>query len=127
MGKTGFLRSLVTAGWLVMPVSAFAAPFCMNIPGTASQCIYVDGAQCARDAARQNGSCDVNPREVRPSARVAISGNYCVVTPEGGSRCGYADGENCGRDALIQHGVCTKAVGTGPKQRPDQYNINANR
>ena len=54
-------------------------------------------------------------------------GDYCVITPEGGSRCGYSDGTTCSQDALRQKGVCTKAVGTGPKVRPDAYSPNANR
>jgi hypothetical protein len=120
------MRVLSTAVALLSlsSVTAFAAPFCMVITGTSPLCMYYDGTQCAKDAARQNGACEPNPNELR--AATSNYGDYCMVTPEGASRCGYSDGTICSRDALIQKGVCTKAAGTGPKVRPDQYDTNAN-
>lgn len=116
--------SMVLIG-LLPSITASAAPFCMNIPGATSQCIYYDGAQCQRDSARQNGSCDPNPSEIRPT-KTGL-GTFCMITPDGAQRCGYGDGTVCSREAILQKGVCAKAEGTGPKVRPDDYNINANR
>ena len=38
-----------------LPTSAMAAAFCLSVPGSAPQCIYADGTECARQAGRQNG------------------------------------------------------------------------
>lgn len=115
----------LAAALIALPASAFAAPFCLTVPNGTPICIYWDGASCAQDAVRQNGSCDVNPAEMRlPASRV---GEYCLVMPNGATRCGYADGNVCSRDALAQKGACTKSAGTGPKQLPDTYTPNAGR
>ena len=56
---------------LASSAAALAAPFCLVIPTATPQCMYVDGATCAAEAARQSGSCQVNPAEVRiPTSRV---------------------------------------------------------
>lgn len=123
-----FLLSHAVAALGLLPLAAHAAaPFCMTVTGTAPLCAYYDGAQCAKDAARQNGACDVNPETVKRMSMTSAYGDYCVITPDGASRCGYSDGTVCSVDALKQKGVCTKATGTGPKVRPDAFNINANR
>jgi hypothetical protein len=106
-------------------LSAVAAPFCLQIEGTAPQCMYVDGNQCQRDATRQNGACVPNPANWKaPTSRV---GEYCMILPIGLTHCGYADGIACSQDALKQHGVCTKSAGTLPQQVPDPYTPNAGR
>jgi hypothetical protein len=112
--------------WLSTPALAVAAPFCLNFNnGGTPECIYFDGAQCARDAARQNAECGVNGNDIKvpPSG----SGTYCVVTVGGGSTCGYGDGGDCSRVALRQKGVCVKSEGTPPKAIPDPYAPNAGR
>jgi hypothetical protein len=107
------------------PIAAIAAPFCLVIPNGTPQCIYVDGASCSADAIRQNGSCQVNPLEVRlPTARV---GEYCLIMPSGYSKCGYADGNECSRDALQQKGACTLSAGARTERIPDAYAPNAGR
>jgi hypothetical protein len=111
----------------LFPIAAFAAPFCLTVGTSTPMCIYYDGSQCAHEAQRQNGTCDANPDSIRRTTMTSAYGDYCVITPEGGSRCGYSDGTVCSQDALRQKGVCTKAVGTGPKVRPDSYSPNANR
>ena len=110
---------------LAAPVSAMAAPFCLALPTGTPQCIYYDGAACARDAGKQNGSCQPNSAEahVRPS-RV---GEYCLVMPSGYSTCGYADGNQCARDAIAQKGACSRSAGALPQQVPNDYNPNAGR
>ncbi len=104
---------------------AIAAPYCLVIPNGSPICQYVDGASCAADANRQNGSCQVNPNEVRlPTSRV---GEYCLILPNGASRCGYADGNVCSRDALAQKGACTLSAGARTVRIPDDYAPNAGR
>lgn len=117
----------VTASFLLLAssVGAVAAPFCLVIPLGSPQCIYYDGAQCARDAGRQNGACQVNTTEVHvPASRV---GDYCLVMPSGYSTCGYSDGAVCARDALLQKGACSRSQGAEPQQLPNDYNPNAGR
>jgi hypothetical protein len=118
---------IVTAAALFFaaPIGAIAAPFCLVIPNGTPLCIYVDGASCAADANRQNGSCQVNPAEVRlPTNRV---GEYCLIMPNGASTCGYADGNLCARDALRQKGACTLSAGATTVRIPDAYAPNAGR
>lgn len=117
----------VTAAFVLLasPIGAIAAPFCLVLPLGGSECIYYDGAQCSRDANRQNGSCQTNPAEVQlPTSRV---GDYCLVMPSGYATCGYSDGSVCSRDALLQKGACERSSGSGPKQVPDAYDPNAGR
>jgi hypothetical protein len=110
---------------LVSTVGAMAAPYCLLVPNGSPQCIYVDGADCAREANRQNGSCEVNPAELAlPTSRV---GEYCLIMPNGSSRCGYADGNVCARDALEQKGACTLSAGATTVRIPDAYAPNAGR
>ncbi len=47
-------------------LSAMAAPFCLEITGTAPQCMYADGNECQADANRQNGACVPNPANWTP-------------------------------------------------------------
>lgn len=118
---------VITAFTLLLASSAgaMAAPFCLALPSGAPQCVYYDGAACAREAGRQNGSCQVNAAEVRvPVSRV---GQYCLVMPSGYSTCGYADGTLCARDALLQKGACERSGGALPRQLPDDYAPNAGR
>jgi len=118
---------VVTAAVLLLasPIGAMAAPFCLTFPNGAPECIYYDGDSCAREAGRQNGSCQINPTEVHvPASRI---GEYCLVVPGGASTCGYADGTLCSRDALRQKGACTRSAGALPQQLPDAYAPNAGR
>ena len=41
---------------LGLPIGAIAAPFCLVLSNGSSQCIYVDGAECASEARRANHS-----------------------------------------------------------------------
>jgi len=118
---------IITAAVILLAssIGAIAAPFCLAIPNGAPLCMYYDGSACARDAARQNGGCVVNPAEVHmPTTRV---GDYCLVMPSGYTTCGYSDGNVCSRDALLQKGACERGTGAGPKQLPDAYEPNAGR
>lgn len=110
---------------LSLPLGAVAAPFCLVLPVGAPLCMYYDGAACAQQANKQNGTCQSNPAEVTlPTSRV---GSYCLVMPSGYATCGYADGNECSRDALAQKGACERSAGSGPKQLPDAYAPNAGR
>src|ERR1700761_4489472 len=103
---------------------AMAAPFCLQMPGGALQCIYADGNECSNDANKQNGACVPNPGETAVPISGGV-GEYCMILPAGSTRCGYADGIACSQDALKQHGVCTKRAGTIPQQVPDSFVPNA--
>jgi hypothetical protein len=117
--------TIAAAVFLASPIGAIAAPFCLALPNSTPQCMYVDGASCARDARQQNGSCQVNPAEIRlPVSRV---GGYCLVMPSGDTRCGYADGNLCSRDALVQKGACELSSATRTQRIPDAYAPNAGR
>ena len=106
--------------------SAHAAPFCLNLPGGGSQCIYADGESCARDANRAtNGSCTVNPRELR--LEPGTGGDYCVVSGEGATMCGYADPTSCAHEASLHRSVCAKAPTREPQQLPNTFAPNAGR
>ena len=122
------LITLVAANGLMMG-SAMAAPFCLTQPGGGTQCIYYDGAACARDANRAtDATCGLNPREVR-LPRVA-SRQYCMVTAQGAAVCGYTDQNTCSHEALLQHGACVRGGGTAqpsPQQVPNDYAPNAGR
>ncbi len=110
---------------LASPAGAIAAPFCLALPTGTPQCIYYDGQMCSRDANRQNGSCQVNPAEVRiPASSV---GQYCLIMPNGASTCGYADGNVCAQDALRQKGACERSQGALPQTLPNSYVPNAGR
>lgn len=111
--------------FLIAPIGAMAAPFCLALATGTTECIYYDGAACARDAGRQNGSCQINPAQVSvPASRI---GEYCLVLPSGYSTCGYADGTVCARDALLQKGSCSRSAGAPPQTLPDAYAPNAGR
>jgi hypothetical protein len=114
-----------TAMLLASPIGAIAAPYCLVLPNGTPLCQYVDGTTCSADAVRQNGTCQVNPAEVRvPASRV---GEYCVIMQNGASVCGYADGVVCTHDALRQKGACQLSAGSPPQQLPNDYNPNAGR
>jgi hypothetical protein len=120
------MLKLVTAAAIYLaPIGAIAAPYCLVVPNGTPLCMYVDGATCSADAIRQNGSCQVNPAEVRlPASRV---GEYCVIMPNGASTCGYSDGNSCARQALIQKGACELSAGATTERIPDPYAPNAGR
>jgi hypothetical protein len=122
-----FLLHPVAVALSLLPVTAFAAPFCLTVGGATPMCIYYDGAQCARDAQRQNGVCGPNPDTITRLSMTSAYGDYCVITPEGTATCGYTEGADCSVQAQRQKGVCTKVPGTGPQQQPNAYNPNANR
>ncbi len=121
------MLKIVTAAAILFasPMAAIAAPFCLALSTGIPQCIYYDGAQCARDAGRQNGSCQPNAAETHVVA--SRVGEYCLVMPSGYSTCGYSDGTQCARDALLQKGVCSRSAGALPRQLPDAYDPNAGR
>ena len=118
---------LVTTAVLLLgaPVGAVAAPFCLALSTGSPQCIYYDGASCARDAGRQNGSCQPNPAETHVTA--SRIGEYCLVMPSGYTTCGYSDGAECARDAIAQKGACARSAGALPRQLPDSFEPNAGR
>ena len=119
------IKLITAAVMLSAPVSAIAAPYCLVVPNGTPMCMYVDGATCAADAARQNGSCQVNTADVQlPASWV---GEFCLVMPSGATSCGYSDGNECSRDALIQKGACELSTGARTERIPDAYAPNAGR
>jgi len=98
--------------------SAAAAPFCITNQVLKPLCIYYDAQQCAREANRQNATCQANPAEL-PLRRSV--GQYCVVTSGQISKCTYFDRQTCDQDAARLQGACTNAptrIGSGT---PDPY------
>jgi hypothetical protein len=119
------IKLFAAAAMFLAPAAAIAAPFCLVVPNGTPMCIYVDGTQCAAEAFRQSGSCQVNPAEVHlPASRV---GEFCLIMPNGASSCGYADGNSCAQDALRQKGACELSAGATTERIPDAYAPNAGR
>jgi hypothetical protein len=118
--KSAWLLSLLLTG-ILTPAPGHAAPFCLQSESIPPQCIYVDAALCARDAAKQGGECTANKNEFRLTPNI---GKYCVVTSQLVSLCIYADIDSCQKAATSQHGACVESPGgTGGSGGPNPYNL----
>lgn len=108
--------AILLAGMVVQP--AVAATYCLRNQVIPPQCIYDDPQQCQRDAARQNGECEANPRALRV---ISGFGKYCVVTAGGIADCSYADFNSCTHEATRKGGACTVSQTPQPLQGPNPY------
>lgn len=107
---SGGIAALVLAT-LPMSRPAQAAPFCVQVSGIPDQCLYVDPAQCQREATRQGGRCGLNPAEsVTPLSPVP----YCLVMAGNQVSCLYPDRSHCDADAVRQGGACVAAIPPAP-------------
>ena len=109
---------LILLGSLLLPMTAQAAPFCIESQGLTPQCTYYDAGECQKEANRQGATCSANNDEVRLTANV---GQYCLVTSQQVSLCIYSDRSTCAADATRQHGACTNAPTVAPSGAPDPY------
>lgn len=100
-----FVNRLLLLGALVPQAALAAPPFCVNILGIASQCIYDDPSLCQADASKQGGTCDPNPNSTIMKAGIG-TGQYCMVIAGGVAQCAYFDYGSCLTVALKQHGTC---------------------
>lgn len=92
---------------LLVPLPAMAAPFCVKVTGVPAQCLYVDPAQCQREAQRAGGRCDTNPREY--TAPVSALG-YCLAQAGNALSCVYPAYADCENDARRLGGSCVAAA-----------------
>lgn len=108
-----------TIAGALISLPANAAPFCIMTQTLPPQCIYVDAAECTREAARQGGACSANASELH---LVQGIGGFCVVTSGLASVCAYHDRQTCDREAARQRGACVDAPGLSPTvSSPDPY------
>ena len=106
---------------LVAPLPALAAPFCVVSQTLPPQCLYFDASSCQTNAAKQNGRCTVNLKEVR---LVPGQAQYCLVTSARVSQCIYAERSDCDREAGRQQGACVEAIRRPkPGQAVDPYSL----
>ena len=91
---------------LVMAAPLHAAPLCVEVLGVPRQCLYVDPAQCEREAARQGGNCTGNPAELRTPRTAA---RFCTVESGNALVCAYADRATCRAAAARRGGACIEA------------------
>lgn len=117
------LRATYLATLLAMPISAMAAPYCLQNQALPPQCIYDDPGDCARNATKQGGTCSVNSKET--TLRTGF-GNYCVVSSNGAANCFYHDRQTCTTAAQQAHGMCTEAPAAPGAPTPFVADPNAN-
>src|SRR5690242_3270545 len=77
-----FIASLL----LSAPQPLLAAPFCVQTQALPPQCMYYDAASCSQRAQQLQGSCAVNPKEVKVSSGL---GHYCLLNSSLVSMCIY--------------------------------------
>jgi hypothetical protein len=114
-GRTAIV---VWLGFLAIPLSAAAAPFCVQSEALPQQCIYYDASECNQRAQQLGGTCTVNTEEVSATAGL---GHYCLFTSNGVSLCIYADRGSCNQEAEHQQGVCVMAPNVPESPAPDPY------
>jgi hypothetical protein len=83
--------------------AALAAPFCVNVTGIPQQCLYVDAANCQREASRLGGRCTANPAELMTPVSAA---RYCLALGGGIMSCVYPAYADCETDAGRLGGAC---------------------
>lgn len=106
--------------FLLLPIVANAAPFCLSVPGKPLQCTYFNGPVCSRDAGQQtNGACIANPADDK--LPVDQMGSFCLVVATGIHQCGYSDINMCNDIAQREHGICARSDGTLTPAGPNPY------
>ena len=94
----------------MVPLGAQAAPFCVRTPSVPSRCLYVDPAECRREARAQGGECVGNPAEPRP---VSGNGRYCIAVSGAALECAYPERQDCERAAARMGSGCVEAPQSG--------------
>jgi hypothetical protein len=114
-GRTAIVVGL---GLLAVPLSAAAAPFCVQTQALPPQCIYFDAGACNQRARELGGTCSVNTAETHVATGL---GHYCLFTSNQVSLCIYPDRDACDTEARHQQGVCVMAPNTPESPAPDPY------
>ncbi len=117
-GTRGMLQWFAGFALQTAPLSALAAPFCVQTQALPPMCIYYDAASCNQRATQLGGRCSVNSQEVKVGAGL---GHYCLITSSMVSSCIYADIDTCQRDAQQQHGACVDLPRRPESPIPDPY------
>ena len=103
-------RGLIAAIGLIAP-GAWAAPYCVQSRTIPPQCIYVDANECSKRAQQMQGSCSVNPNEIKISSAVSA---YCVTDSTRNLQCGFASYDSCSSEASRRHGFCVRVEPSAP-------------
>lgn len=95
---------------VLLPLQAHAAPFCVRTAAVPSRCLYVDPAECRREARTQGGECVVDPTVSLP---VHGTSRYCIVVSGAALECAYPDRSPCERPATRMGSGCVEAPPSG--------------
>jgi Protein of unknown function (DUF3551) len=101
------------------PLSANAAPFCVQGQGFPAMCEFDDAAQCRTRARELNGQCILNAAEFKLDTRPAE--RYCVVDSSKTALCIYADRTSCEDEAVRKGAVCVEVYPSDIKDNPYQF------
>jgi hypothetical protein len=103
---------------LVLPLPAFAAPFCVRTQALPPQCIFFDAASCNARATQMGGLCVANPAELHVRSGL---GHFCLMTAGNVASCIYTERGPCDAEAHHQQGVCIESPNRPESPAPDPY------
>lgn len=113
------LPGLAASAWLLTPIAAIAAPYCVHTLSVPPQCIYDDPNECRVRANQLNGYCIANPQDTKVQAGI---GQYCLLVAGGAPSCVFTDQGLCQQEATRQRGACiTAPQATGRNLAPNPY------
>jgi hypothetical protein len=95
---------------LDMAGAARAAPFCTQVTGLPTQCIFYDAAECNTRANQLGGTCVGNPSEFKV---VGGSARFCLVDSSRSAFCAYPDRDTCQNEANRRGEVCIDSMQQG--------------
>jgi hypothetical protein len=114
LARLWLVLALCAGAWVVslgLIAPAQAAPYCLQVVGIPSQCLYADVVQCRRDAERQHGTCGLNAREV-PLPKVP-GARFCLVMNGPVLQCSYVDRRTCDAEASRRSAICADSARPG--------------
>ena len=106
-----FFALAVTMSWCA--VTVMAAPFCTQVIGLPTQCIYYDTAECNARAGQLGGTCVGNPAEFKV---VGGSARFCLVDSNRSAFCAYPDRDSCQNEAGRRGEVCLDTLTQGTQK-----------
>ena len=116
------IRSWIRAGGIAVTLlvtPAMSAPYCIELQGITSQCLYVDANSCRLRAQQLGGSCSVNPAEITLPSVGAFP--YCISGP-GYASCKFADRGSCEAEASRVGASCVESFAAAAASAPpDPY------
>ena len=104
------IRALLTLSAICVAASVQAAPFCTEVTGIPSECIYVDAKECSVRATQLGGRCVANPAELKVPAG---AGRFCLVDSNRSVLCAYPDYDSCQDEAQRRGEVCLDTLVQG--------------